>query len=79
MKGEKVSEELFGSLLWTKGMPDPSLIIRTSGEVRISNFLLWQSAYSELFFVDTYWPDFGESEFKGILEQYGKRKRRNGV
>jgi undecaprenyl diphosphate synthase len=77
-KGEQVTEESFGGLLWTVGMPDPDIIIRTSGEERISNFLLWQSAYSELFFVDTYWPDFGESDFQSILEQYEKRKRRKG-
>lgn len=78
-KGEPVNEESFSKFLWTAGMPDPDLIIRTSGEYRISNFLLWQSAYSELFFVDAYWPDFGETEFQSILEQYGKRKRRKGV
>jgi undecaprenyl diphosphate synthase len=76
--GEPVTEETFETHLWTKGMPDPDLIIRTSGEVRLSNFLLWQSAYSELFFTDTTWPDFGESEFQSILEQYGKRQRRVG-
>ncbi len=78
-KGEKVTEETFADFLWTAGMPDPDIIVRTSGEHRISNFLLWQSAYSELFFVDTYWPDFGESEFKSILEAYGNRKRRKGA
>ena len=78
-QGQTVTEEAFEAFLWTNGMPDPDLIIRTSGEVRLSNFLLWQSAYSELFFTDTMWPDFGESEFRGILEQYGKRKRRIGV
>lgn len=77
--GVPVTEESFGDLLWTKGMPDPDLIIRTSGEERLSNFLSWQSAYSELFFVDTMWPDFGESEFQSILEEYGKRQRRRGA
>lgn len=77
--GVPVTEETFSQLLWTRGMPDPDLIIRTSGEERLSNFLLWQSAYSELFFVRTLWPDFGEMEFKGILEQYGNRQRRKGV
>ena len=77
--GIPVTEESFGDLLWTKGMPDPDLIIRTSGEERLSNFLAWQSAYSEFFFVDTLWPDFGESEFQSILEQYAKRKRRHGA
>ena len=78
-EGREVTEETFSSLLWTSGMPDPDLIIRTSGEVRISNFLLWQSAYSELFFTKTLWPEFGESEFQGILEDYATRKRRRGA
>ncbi len=77
--GEKVSEETFETLLWTRGMPDPDLIIRTSGEERISNFLLWQCAYSEFFFTKTLWPDFGEAEFKSILDEYGNRKRRRGA
>lgn len=77
--GQNVTEESFERLLWTCGMPEPDLIIRTSGEERLSNFLLWQSAYSELFFTDTMWPDFGESEFQSIVEQYAKRKRRKGV
>lgn len=77
--GIQVTEETFSELLYTKGMPDPDLIIRTSGEERLSNFLLWQSAYSELFFVETPWPDFGETEFKGILEQYANRHRRKGA
>lgn len=78
-QGEKVTEETFEKLLWTHGMPDPDLIIRTSGELRTSNFLLWQSAYSELFFTETLWPDFGETEFQSILEEYGNRKRRRGA
>lgn len=79
MEGVAVDEKTFEKFLWTEGMPDPDLIIRTSGEVRLSNFLLWQSAYSELFFTETMWPDFGETEFKSILEEYGKRKRRHGA
>ena len=74
-----VTEESFGAMLWTKEMPDPDIIIRTSGEHRISNFLLWQSAYSEFFFLDTLWPDFGETEFQSILEEYAGRKRRKGA
>lgn len=77
--GKEVDEEAFESLLWTSGMPDPDLIIRTSGEERLSNFLLWQSAYSELFFTKTLWPDFGEVEFQSMLDQYGTRQRRKGV
>jgi undecaprenyl diphosphate synthase len=76
--GKPLTEESFTKLLWTHGMPDPDLIIRTSGEQRISNFLLWQSAYSEYVFTPTLWPDFGEDEFQSILEQYAKRQRRKG-
>ena len=68
----------FGGLLVTAGVPDPDLIIRTSGEQRISNYLLWQAAYSELLFVDTLWPDFGKDEFRAAISEYSKRNRRYG-
>lgn len=77
--GTPVTEETFGTLLSTYGMPDPDLIIRTSGEQRLSNFLPWQSVYSELIFTKTYWPDFGEEEFQRMLEEYENRTRRKGV
>ncbi len=77
--GVPVTEENFSDFLWTKGMPDPDIIVRTSGEYRLSNFLLWQGAYSELFFTNTLWPDFDELEFKSILEQYANRQRRKGT
>jgi undecaprenyl diphosphate synthase len=77
--GEQVTEASFGKLLWTKDMPDPDLIIRTGGELRLSNFLPWQSVYSELFFTKTYWPDFGKEEFERMLEQYAERDRRKGA
>lgn len=77
-KGERVDEQEFEAMLWTAGMPDPDMIIRTSGEYRLSNFLSWQSAYSELFFTDTLWPDFGEEEFQRMLDEYAGRKRRKG-
>ena len=64
--------------LWTRGIPDPDLIIRTSGEMRLSNFLPWQAVYSELFFVKTLWPDFTKDEFLAILEEYKSRQRRFG-
>ncbi len=64
--------------LFTAGVPDPDLIIRTSGEYRISNFLLWQSAYSEYYFADVYWPDFDKNELLKALESYSKRQRRFG-
>lgn len=66
------------SRLVTAGIPDPDLIIRTSGESRLSNFLLWQAAYSEFLFVDTLWPDFGKKDFRLALEEYAKRDRRYG-
>lgn len=78
-KPEEVTEEYFAKHLFTQGMPDPDLIIRTSGEKRLSGFLPWQSVYSELFFVDTYWPAFSKEEFEAILREYGERERRFGV
>lgn len=73
-----ISEDIFCKYLYTKDQPDPDLVIRTGGEVRVSNFLLWQSAYSEYFFTKTLWPDFSEIELNSILEDYTKRKRRYG-
>jgi undecaprenyl diphosphate synthase len=74
-----ITEELFSSRLDTAGMPDPDLVIRTSGEVRVSNFLLWQSAYAEFVFTDVLWPDFGKPEFLQALEEYSRRHRRFGL
>jgi undecaprenyl diphosphate synthase len=76
--GEEITEKTFANNLWTAEMPDPDLIIRTGGAQRLSNFLLWQSAYSELFFTDTYWPDFSEAELNNILKDYQQRERRMG-
>jgi undecaprenyl diphosphate synthase len=75
---EDLDEETFASFLHEPGLPDPDLLIRTSGELRISNFLLWQLAYAELVFVDTLWPDFGEDELRAALEDYASRRRRFG-
>jgi len=75
---EAITEEAIQAELYTAGLPDPDLIIRTSGEQRISNFLLWQAAYSELVFVDEYWPDFGEASFVRVLETFSLRERRFG-
>ena len=72
------SEKELSDLLWTKDIPDPDLIIRTSGEKRLSNFLPWQSVYSELFFIETLWPDFTREEFDRIVSEYGARERRRG-
>ena len=68
----------FDSYLATAGIPDPDLIVRTSGENRLSNYLLWQGAYSEFLFVDTLWPDFRKDEFRAALEEFAKRDRRYG-
>ncbi len=76
---EKVTEELFSGRLDTAGIPDPDLVIRTSGEIRVSNFLLWQSAYAEFVFTDVLWPDFGKSEFLQALEEFSRRRRRFGL
>lgn len=74
----RVTEKSFGLLLDTRGMPDVDLVIRTGGEVRLSNFLLWQIAYSELYFTKTLWPDFSTAELSLALQDYNHRKRRFG-
>jgi undecaprenyl diphosphate synthase len=76
--GEEVDEDSFGRYLYAPEMPDPDLVIRTSGELRVSNFLLWQSAYAEFAFIDTLWPDFGPEEFRAAIEDYASRRRRFG-
>lgn len=76
--GKEVTAEDFEKLLYTYGIPMPDLIVRSSGEQRISNFLLYQSAYSELMFVDTLWPDFNKKQIVKILEDYSRRERRFG-
>lgn len=75
---EAITEETIAAALYTAGLPDPDLIIRTSGEQRISNFLLWQAAYAEFVFVDEYWPDFDEASFLRVLETFSRRDRRFG-
>lgn len=75
---DAITEATVEQALYTSGIPDPDIIIRTSGERRFSNFLLWQSAYSELIFVEENWPDFDESTFVRILEEYASRERRFG-
>ncbi len=77
-KPEDLTEESFSNLLWSAGVPDPDLVIRPSGEERISNFLLWQSAYAEYYFTDTLWPDFGPRDLDLAIEAYNKRSRRFG-
>lgn len=74
----QIDEELFSSFLYTSGIPDPDLLIRTSGEMRISNFLLWQTSYTELHVIDTLWPDFGREELFKAVADYQRRERRFG-
>ncbi|MBK9928172.1 MAG: isoprenyl transferase [Anaerolineales bacterium] len=75
---ENVTDELVNNYLYTAGVPDPDLIIRTSGELRVSNFLIWQAAYSEWYVTPTYWPDFDKEEYRRALETFAQRDRRYG-
>lgn len=78
LQPEEITEDLVSSRLLTNFMPDPDLLIRTGGELRISNYLLWQSAYSEFYFCDTYWPDFNEENLQQAIIDYQRRQRRFG-
>lgn len=78
MDSDEINENTFGSFLSTKGIPDPDLLIRTGGELRISNFLLWQLAYAELYFTDEFWPDFGKESLYKAICNYQSRERRFG-
>jgi len=78
LRPEDVNEQFVSSLMTTRDMPDPDLLIRTSGEYRISNFLLWQLAYSELYFTDCLWPEFTKEELYKAIVDYQKRERRFG-
>jgi undecaprenyl diphosphate synthase len=78
VKSEDVTEPLISQYMFTSGIPDPDLIVRTSGEMRISNFLIWQGAYSEWYVTDSYWPDFDKEELRKALVDYGQRDRRFG-
>jgi len=79
LKMEQLTPGVFSSYLYTAGMPDPDLLIRTSGEYRVSNFLLWQTAYTEFFFTDVLWPDFREEHLLEAISDYQKRERRFGL
>jgi undecaprenyl diphosphate synthase len=79
LNAEDITEETISEHLYTAALPDPDLLIRTGGEQRLSNFLLWQQAYTELFFTPVFWPDFGIEHFKQALEEYAKRERRYGT
>jgi undecaprenyl diphosphate synthase len=76
---EEIDEVLFAHHLFTAGLPDPDLIIRTSGEMRVSNFLIWQGAYAEYYVTPTFWPSFGRAELEKALENFGTRERRFGL
>ena len=78
IRADDLSEKLFQAQLYTSLMPDPDLLIRTSGEYRVSNFLLWQIAYTEIYVTPTLWPDFGKEEYLAALEDFQKRERRFG-
>ncbi len=77
-QSESIGIDDFSKFLYTADMPDPDLIIRTSGEMRVSNFLIWQGAYSEFYFTDTLWPDFNKKELNKAIEEYSRRERRFG-
>ncbi len=79
MSVDAVDESAVGEMMALRGLPDPDLLIRTGGDQRISNFLLWNLAYTELYFCDTLWPDFGAKELDAAIEQFGKRQRRFGL
>lgn len=78
LKPQDITDKTIDSHLATNYMPDPDLLIRTGGEIRLSNYLLWQCAYSELYFCDTFWPDFKEAELRKAICDYQKRERRFG-
>ena len=75
---QEIDEKVFGNYLDTAGIPDPDLMIRTNGELRLSNFLLWQMAYTEFYFTDVAWPDFNKAELVKAIEKYNQRDRRYG-
>ena len=79
LRAEDITEQIIAESLMTRSMPDPDLIIRTSGECRLSNFLLWQASYAEFYFPEVLWPDFDEKEFEKALEVYASRERRYGL
>ena len=75
---DQVTDKMVSQYMYTAGVPDPDLVIRTSGELRVSNFLIWQAAYSEWYFTPTYWPDFDKEEYRRALEAFAQRDRRYG-
>jgi len=78
LKLSEIDENIFSNHLYTRGCPDPDLLIRTSGEMRVSNFLLWQISYAEFYVTETLWPDFSEQDLKNAIEEYSRRERKFG-
>ncbi|MDR0880960.1 MAG: di-trans,poly-cis-decaprenylcistransferase [Candidatus Adiutrix sp.] len=78
-EADSITPQTLAAKLWTSGLPDPDLLIRTGGDMRLSNFLLWQCAYTEFYFTPTLWPDFGEADFQAALDSYQTRERRFGL
>ena len=78
-RSEEINDELVSKYMYTGDLPDPALVVRTSGELRISNFLLWQAAYAEYYVADVYWPDFNKEELRKALVEFGQRDRRYGL
>lgn len=78
LKPEEITEEKFAEYIYEAGQPNPDMIVRTSGEQRLSGFLLWQSSYAEVMFIDKHWPDFNEEDLKLVIKEYQKRERRFG-
>jgi undecaprenyl diphosphate synthase len=79
LKAEQIDEKMISEALYTASMPDPDLVIRTSGECRLSNFLMWQASYAELYFTDVLWPDFDRAAFEEAMAVYSQRDRRYGL
>jgi undecaprenyl diphosphate synthase len=79
LKAEQIDEKMISEALYTASMPDPDLVIRTSGECRLSNFLMWQASYAELYFTDVLWPDFDRAAFDEAMAVYSQRDRRYGL
>ena len=79
IRAEEIDEQMISQSLYTASIPDPDLIVRTSGECRLSNFLMWQASYAEFYFTPTLWPDFGEEQLREAIEAYGARDRRYGL
>ena len=79
LKAEQIDEKIISEALYTASMPDPDLVIRTSGECRLSNFLMWQASYAELYFTDVLWPDFDRNAFEEAMQIYSQRDRRYGL